>query len=89
MTTSGGMPTQKRTMTTSLPYHCPGCGAQIGQLVPDNETVKLDSNGWLISDGKKYCHRCGRPVHFKSPRETWSEMVERLKRRSDGNRSAA
>lgn len=67
----------------SIPYRCPGCGAAVGVLVPDGDAVRLDAGGWLMADSKQHCHRCGRLVHFRSPRETWSEMVVRLTRRTD------
>lgn len=62
---------------TSIPYFCPNCGAQVGEFVPVNGEVRLDSGGWLIGDGSRHCHRCGRLIHFKAPRDSWSVLVGR------------
>jgi hypothetical protein len=66
---------------TSIPYNCPSCGAVVGEFVPVNGNIRLDAGGWLIGDGEKHCHRCGRLIHFKAPKENWSEMVERFRAR--------
>jgi hypothetical protein len=61
----------------AIPFECPSCHAQVGEFVPDNGGVRLDAGGWLIGDGKRHCHRCGRLIHFKAPRESWTELVRR------------
>jgi hypothetical protein len=61
----------------SIPYTCPNCGAQVGEFVPVNGAVLLDAGGWLIADGSRHCHRCGRLIHMKAPRDSWPVLVER------------
>lgn len=62
---------------TSIPYECPNCRTKVGDLVQVNGWVRLDAGGWLIGDGMKHCHRCGRMIHVKAPKESWSELVAR------------
>lgn len=64
-----------------IPYTCPNCGARVGDFVEDNGGVRLDAGGWLIGDGKKHCHRCGRLIHVKAPKESWGELVKRYVKR--------
>lgn len=70
--------TNRNSEITSIPYYCPSCGAQVGEFVPvNNDEVRLDAGGWLIGDGQRHCHRCGRLIHFKAPRDPWPALVAR------------
>lgn len=62
----------------SIPYFCPNCGTLVGEFVKTiNGGVALDAGGWLISDASKHCHRCGRLIHFKAPKDPWPVLVAR------------
>lgn len=75
--TSQMMKLSRGAEITNIPYCCPNCGAHVGDFVQVPGGVKLDANGWLIGDGQKHCHRCGRLIHFKAPRDTWEDLVQR------------
>lgn len=74
---------------TSIPYSCPTCGAVVGEFVQVHGWVRLDAGGWLIGDGQTHCHRCGRLIHFKAPRESWDELVRRYLERLQTNQVTA
>lgn len=66
----------------SIPYYCPNCNAYVGDFVPiSNGEVRLDSGGWLIADASRHCHRCGRLIPFKAPRDRWDVVVARYIKR--------
>lgn len=62
----------------SIPYFCPSCESHVGDFVEISDgSVRLDAGGWLISDGMHHCHRCGRLIHFRAPKDSWNKLVER------------
>lgn len=65
------------TDVREIPFTCPNCGARVGSFVEHNGWVRLDAGGWLIGDGVRFCHRCGRLIHFKAPKESWADLVRR------------
>lgn len=82
--------TMKIGEVTAIPYCCPNCGAFVGDFVHVNGCVRLDAGGWLIGDGMRHCHRCGRPIHFKAPKEPWEVLVKRyLERLAIANQALA
>jgi len=65
-----------------IPYRCPNCSAKVGDLVDVEGKPRLDDGVWLVAEARRYCHRCGRIINFKAPKESWGELVERHKRLS-------
>lgn len=65
-----------------IPYVCPGCGVQVGELVEVDGFARLFDGAWLIQDAKRHCSRCGRPIHFKPPRDPWVEVAKRYLERN-------
>lgn len=74
-------PIKSELSVSAIPYFCPNCGAQVGEFVPVDNEVLLDAGGWLIGDGKRHCHRCGRLIHIKSPKDPWATLVQRYMER--------
>lgn len=67
----------------SIPYRCPNCNAKVGELVEAEGGVRIDDGLWLIQDAKRHCHRCGRLIHFKAPRESWVDLTARHRARQE------
>ena len=60
-----------------IPYVCPNCDAELGELVLIDGVIWLDNHDWLVRDGRKHCHRCGRLVHIKPAKDSWDELARR------------
>ncbi len=53
------------------------CGAVMGNMVQVDGRVYLDTGGWLIAQGKRHCHICGRPFHFTASQAAWEKHMQR------------
>lgn len=63
-------------MSESIPVSCQ-CGASMGRMVQVDNEIYLDDGVFLVSSGRKICHACGRPFHFRRPQQPWRALVQR------------
>jgi hypothetical protein len=62
-------------MSESIPVACK-CGAHMGRMVQVDEEIYLDDGVMLVSAGRKICHVCGRPFHFRRPQRSWRSLMQ-------------
>jgi hypothetical protein len=53
-------------------------------LIQKSNVVYLDTGGWLIRDGKKHCHACGRVYIFKPPKRSFDQLVAQAEKQEGG-----
>ena len=68
----------------SIPQYCLHCQAEIGRLIQKGNVVYLDTGEWLMRDGRKHCHVCGKVYHFRPPKKSFDELVELAKKQEGG-----
>lgn len=73
------------TVQPGIPVNCVDCGTEMGMMVPRGPLVFLDTGKWLLRDGFCFCHRCGKPFHFKPPAAAWDELMARYQKRTASN----
>ena len=61
-----------------IPYRCPACGVRLGSIVEELGNVYLDTGGWMLVQGKRYCHACGAPVHVRLEGHSFEELARRV-----------
>lgn len=57
-----------------MTYTCPKCKTPVGQLVELDGIIWLNTDGWLVSDARKFCHACGYRIHFKRPKKELEQI---------------
>lgn len=69
-------------MRRSVPVECTRCGAELGKLVEIDGAVYLNGGEWLIRQGKRHCHACGKPFVFTPPKVPFETLLAKAKESS-------